>query len=62
LRDFITAVRYVDRMECRSGDWRIAHRKLVLDWTRMDPVPAAPPDPDVPRAQRGSSDISYLRD
>ena len=62
LRDFITAVRYIDRMECRSGDWRIAHRKLVLDWTRMDPVPPAPPDPDVPRAQRGTSDISYLRE
>ena len=59
LRDFVTAVRYIDRMECRQGDWRIAARKLVLDWTRTDPVPDAPPDPDVPRGQRDNSDPSY---
>lgn len=62
LRDFIAAVRYVDRMECRDGDWRIAHRKLVLDWTRTDPVPGVPDDPGVPLAQRDRSDISYSRD
>lgn len=61
LRDFVTAVRYIDRMECRDGDWRIAHRKLALDWTRMDPVPRAPGDPEVHRGQRDRSDISYLR-
>jgi SnoaL-like domain len=59
LRDFVTAVRYIDRMECRQGDWRIAHRKLVLDWTRIDPVNDAPPDPEVPRGQRGKGDPSY---
>ena len=59
LRDFITAVRYIDRMECRAGDWRIAHRKLVLDWTRTDPVGPAAPDPEVPRGERGTADPSY---
>ena len=59
LRDFVTAVRYIDRMECRDGDWRIARRVLVLDWTRTDPVADAPPDPDVPRAKRDKSDLSY---
>ena len=59
LRDFVTAVRYIDRMECREGDWRIAHRKLVLDWTRTDPVADAPPDPDVPRGSRDRGDPSY---
>lgn len=59
LRDFITAVRYIDRMECREGDWRIARRALVLDWTRTDPVGLVPPDPEVPRAQRDRSDLSY---
>lgn len=59
LRDFVTAVRYIDRMECRDGDWRIAARKLVLDWTRTDPVNDAPPDPDVPRGARGKADPSY---
>ena len=59
LRDFVTAVRYIDRMECRGGDWRIAHRKLALDWTRTDPVNPAPSDPEVPRGERGKGDLSY---
>ncbi len=59
LRDFVTAVRYIDRLECREGDWRIAHRALILDWTRTDPVGDLPPDPDVPRARRDRSDLSY---
>ena len=59
LRDFITSVRYIDRMECRAGDWRIAKRTLILDWTRTDPVGDVPPDPDVPRAKRDRSDLSY---
>ena len=59
LRDFMTSVRYIDRMECREGDWRVARRVLVLDWTRTDPVGDVPPDPDVPRAKRDRSDLSY---
>lgn len=59
LRDFVTAVRYIDRMACRDGDWRIAHRALILDWTRTDPVGAVPPDPDVARGARDGSDLSY---
>ena len=30
--------RYVDRFERRAGAWRIADRKVVLDWSRIDPV------------------------
>lgn len=26
------AGRYLDRFECREGDWRIAHRVVVRDW------------------------------
>jgi len=59
LRDFVTAVRYVDKLECRDGDWRILRRELVLDWTRTDPVADAPPDPPVPPGCRGMSDPSY---
>ena len=29
-------VRYVDRFERRDGVWRIAHRKLVIDFQRKD--------------------------
>lgn len=59
LRDFVTAVRYVDRMECRDGDWRIARRKLVLDWARTDPVPPGATEPAVPNARRDREDPSY---
>jgi len=28
--------RYVDRFERRDGEWRIANRKLIIDWQRKD--------------------------
>lgn len=59
-RDFITAVRYVDRVECRGGDWRIARRVLILDWMRSDPVTAIEPRPDVQGGKRDRGDASYL--
>lgn len=58
-RDFITAVRYVDRLECRDGDWRIARRELVLDWHRSDPVVAIEPRPEAQAGRRDRSDASY---
>lgn len=30
--------RYLDRFECRGGAWKIAHRQVVADWNRVDPV------------------------
>lgn len=43
-RDFIAHGRYIDRMERRDGEWRIARRKMIVDYTRTDPVgPGAPP-------------------
>jgi 3-phenylpropionate/cinnamic acid dioxygenase small subunit len=39
-RDFIVGLRYVDDFEVRDGDWRIANRVCVFEWSRMDPVPA----------------------
>ncbi|MFL9965056.1 nuclear transport factor 2 family protein [Paraburkholderia sediminicola] len=38
--DWVVNVRYVDRMERRHGQWRIADRVVVLDSQRSDPVPA----------------------
>ena len=32
-RDMFAAGRYLDRHEKRSGEWRIAHRQAVYDWT-----------------------------
>ena len=30
------AGRYLDRFECRRGDWRIAHRTFVSDWSASE--------------------------
>jgi hypothetical protein len=60
-RDFITAVRYVDRVECRDGDWRIARRVLILDWMRSDPVTVIEPRPEVQPGKRDRTDASYVR-
>ena len=42
-RDFIVFGRYVDRFERRpvaggAAEWRIARRKMLVDYTRTDPV------------------------
>jgi SnoaL-like domain len=31
-RDIMLGARYVDHMEKRGGEWRIAHRILIQDW------------------------------
>jgi ketosteroid isomerase-like protein len=32
--------RYLDRLERRGGDWRIAHRHMIMEWlTKADQVP-----------------------
>lgn len=31
--------RYVDRFECRGGEWRVAARTVVYDWMRQTPLP-----------------------
>lgn len=33
-REVVIAGRYVDRFECRGGDWRIVHRTGLSDWRR----------------------------
>jgi hypothetical protein len=58
LRDFVTAIRYVDDMRRRDGDWRIFKRLLILDWSRTDPVAEAKGVRD-PTARRDRSDASY---
>lgn len=36
--DHVVGIRYVDRFECRSGEWLIAHRLAVYDWTYSIPI------------------------
>jgi len=38
--DLWTGFRYIDDLEKRGGEWRIANRVCVFEWTRTDPVPA----------------------
>jgi len=59
LRDYVASVRYVDRMERRDGEWRIAKRVLIPDWTRTDPVPELGPGTRSQSARRDRSDPSY---
>ena len=59
VRDFVTIVRYIDCVERRDDDWRIARRVLVLDSWRTDPVLDTGPGPQVQPGQRDVSDPSY---
>lgn len=58
-RDYIASVRYIDRMERRDGEWRIARRNCVLDWARTDPVPEYCDGAKSGGARRDRSDPSY---
>jgi ketosteroid isomerase-like protein len=60
--DLVTALRYVDRMERRDGQWRIADRKCVFDWTRRDPIVGEwELGPEVLQGSRDRSDPVYDR-
>jgi hypothetical protein len=55
-------VRYLDRFERRRDEWRIAHRRCVYEWVRIDPVGDRSRLPDVyVTGGRGASDPSYSR-
>lgn len=58
-RDFVAGVRYVDRLECRDGDWRIARRVLIRDWARVDPVGDRVPERRGQAGKRDRGDASY---
>ena len=57
--DVTFSARYLDRFECRNGQWKVTHRRLVSDGRRTDPVGEDPPDADpAPVGARGNSDPS----
>lgn len=47
--DITARCRYLDRFECREGVWKIAHRRLVSDGTRVDRL-----EQDYPRLNQGA--------
>ncbi|MDE2301117.1 MAG: nuclear transport factor 2 family protein [Sphingomonadales bacterium] len=58
-RDWIAHGRYIDRMERRGGEWRIARRRMVVDYTRMDPVAPGGEGLGTGGGARDLSDPSY---
>jgi hypothetical protein len=58
LGNLVTGFRYVDRFERRDGEWRIAHRTAVTEWTSVDahiwPLP-----PSMPLGRRDRTDVVY---
>lgn len=57
--DMFTSSRYLDRMERRGGEWRIARRDLIQDWKQIVDVkyPALAPKPGWHIGQRDGQDL-----
>lgn len=60
-KDWIATIRYVDRFERRNGEWRIAHRRSLVDSDRIDPVLATLIPKGTMAGARDRSDPSYER-
>jgi len=61
---FLFMGRYVDRLEKRNGEWRLAHRVVVFDWSRVDPIVGDLPEEWKSRfatGRRDREDQSYQR-
>jgi len=59
--DVTAGCRYVDVMEKRDGRWGIAHRVVVMDWSRRDDVDPRSVDPNdgYERGAHFPDDFSY---
>lgn len=55
------AARYLDRLEERNGQWRIAARRLIIDWTARAESLMFADIPQFPTGRRDRSDPSYER-
>lgn len=53
--------RYIDRFECRSGEWRIAYRTVIYDWNRVDMVTQTVAVPGAVQGCASRNDPSYER-
>ncbi len=62
-KDFVVIGRYVDRYERRNGEWKIAHRSELNDFTRTDPATDdwLRATPAALRGARGDDDLSSQR-
>jgi len=53
--------RYADRFERRSGEWKIAHRVVVYDWSKIEAVTREYPHDAFVQGQRSHDDLTYQR-
>jgi hypothetical protein len=60
-KDWVANTRYVDRFERRNGEWRIAHRRTLVDSDRVQTVEAALVPRDQMQGHRDRTDASYAR-
>ncbi|WP_037077937.1 nuclear transport factor 2 family protein [Pseudonocardia spinosispora] len=54
--------RYADRFECRDGEWKVAHRTVLLDWDEIRPVDQQFPEQvraTFALGRRDRDDLSY---
>ena len=61
-RNLATGFRYIDRFERRDGEWRIAARVAVREWTQVVPAEqrwVIPPERDGRRGRRDRTDALY---
>ena len=60
-RDYVVGLRYVDDFERRNGEWRIATRICVFEWSRIDPVApgGSRPSLDAALGQPDASDLVF---
>lgn len=66
--DTLTGGRIFDKFERRNGEWKIAHRKIALDWNRDEPTCEGwclglfkPEDPRTIMGEKGKGDLTYTR-
>lgn len=57
----MVGARYLDRLERRDGDWRIAFRTELIDWARWLPIAETwfEDNRELPKGGRGEADLSY---
>jgi hypothetical protein len=61
-QDVMTGGRYIDRYECRGGEWKISHRTFVMDWTTSadsKDLMGLGMFEDMVKGERGKSDPVY---
>ena len=62
-RDLFVAGRYIDEYSCKNGEWRIARRKLITDWTSNNVADHSfyAANPMTNRGGRSGKDFSQTR-